>query len=141
MKKRLMPMMLMTVLAGGLLLWQQTRAESAAEPASAAGVRRFMRPKLEHAQRVLEGLTLEDHALVAQHAKSLLSLSEAAEWQVLPSPDYVRYSEEFQRLTQELIKAANQKNIDSATLAYVQLTMNCVNCHKHVREARRTARP
>jgi hypothetical protein len=131
--KRLAPVVILAVMGLGLAWWQRGEAEPT------GGVRKFMRPKLEHAQRVLEGLTLDDHQLVAQHAKSLLSLSEAAEWQVLPSPDYVRYSADFQRLTQELIKAATQKNTDSATLAYVQLTMNCVNCHKHVREATRTA--
>ncbi len=131
--KRWTPILVVGVLALGLAMWKQSQAE----PAS--GVRKFMRPKLEHAQRVLEGLTLEDHQLVASNAKSLMALSEAADWQVLPGPEYVRYSQEFQRLTQELIKAANQKNTDSATLAYVQLTMNCVNCHKHIREARRTA--
>jgi hypothetical protein len=98
-----------------------------------------MRPKLEHAQKVLEGLALEDHLLVADNAKALLRLSESAEWQVLPGPEYVRYSSDFQRITNELIQASNKKNIDAATLAYVQLTMNCVNCHKHVREARRVA--
>ena len=111
--------------------------KSQAEPDP--GVRKFMRPKLDHAQKVLEGLALDDLPLVAQNAKALLRLSEAAEWQVLPSLDYVRHSQEFQRLSNELIRAANQKNLDSATLAYVQLTMNCVNCHKHVREARRVA--
>ncbi|MBX9655695.1 hypothetical protein K2Y11_18930 [bacterium] len=108
-----------------------------AEPAP--GVRKFMRPKLDNAQKVLEGLALEDFEMVGKNANALLRLSEAAEWQVLPSPEYVRHSEEFQRVANELIRAANNKNLDSATLAYVQLTMNCVNCHKHVREARRVA--
>lgn len=103
------------------------------------GVRRFMRPKLDHAQKVLEGLALEDYKMIAQNAKALMALSEAAEWQVLPSPDYVRYSGEFQRITNELIRSANKKNIESATLDYVQLTMNCVNCHKHVREFQKDA--
>ncbi|MBY0586855.1 hypothetical protein K2X85_06745 [bacterium] len=125
----------LVAIVSGAVVWQQSQAEPA------GGVRKFMRPKLEHAQRVLEGLTLEDHALVAKNAEALLRLSEAAEWQVLPSPEYVRYSEDFQRLAQELVRSANQKNVDAATLAYVQLTMNCVNCHKHVREARRTATP
>ena len=112
---------------------------SQAEPK--AGVRKFMRPKLDHAQKVLEGLTLEDYQLISQSAKSLLQLSEAADWQVLPSPEYVRQSAEFQRVANELIRAGDQKNLDSATLAYVQLTMTCVNCHKHVRESGRVAFP
>jgi hypothetical protein len=32
-------------------------------------------------------------------------------------------------------RKAKDKNIDGATLAYLRLTMNCVNCHKYVRQA------
>lgn len=103
------------------------------------GVRKFMRPKLDHAQRVLEGLALEDSKMIGDNAKALLKLSEAAEWQVLPGPEYVQYSSDFQRICNQLIEAANHQNVDAATLAYVQLTMNCVNCHKHVRKVQRFA--
>jgi hypothetical protein len=40
---------------------------------------------------------------------------------------------EFQRLCDELAEKSRAKNIDGATLAYLRLTMNCVNCHKYVR--------
>ena len=29
---------------------------------------------------------------------------------------------------------AKAKNLDGATLAYVRLTMNCIECHKYVRD-------
>ncbi len=32
-------------------------------------------------------------------------------------------------------KNARNRNIDGATLAYLKLTMNCVQCHKYVRFA------
>ena len=38
---------------------------------------------------------------------------------------------------QELVKNAKEQNIDGATLAYLKLTMNCVQCHKFVRFASR----
>lgn len=103
------------------------------------GVRKFMRPKLANSQHILEGLSLEDFAMISENAKRLMRLSEAAEWQVLPSPEYVRYSADFQRLANELVDAANQRDLDAATLTYVQLTINCVKCHKYVRDARRVA--
>lgn len=96
----------------------------------------FMRPKLEFTQRLLESLVLEDFPKLAKNAKALRDLSEAAEWQVLPSLDYVGYSNEFQRITSELMHDAANKDLDGATLRYVQLTMNCVNCHKVVRKSR-----
>jgi hypothetical protein len=96
----------------------------------------FMRPKLEHSKAVLEGLALENFDEIARGARAMKELSEAAEWRVSPSVLYLRYSSEFQRLAGELIANANEKDIDGATLAYVQLTINCVNCHKHVRQDR-----
>lgn len=103
------------------------------------GVAKFMRPKLGHAQRVLEGLALEDYSMIAKSANALAKLAEAAEWQVLPDPEYVRFSSDFQRLCNDLAVAADKKNLDKATLSYVQLAMNCVDCHQHVRDVRRVA--
>lgn len=99
----------------------------------------FMRRKLEHSQKVLEGIAVEDYRKIADNASAMGALSQAATWRVLPTPEYLRYSAEFQRLSDELARAANEKNLDRATLVYMQLTINCVNCHKHVRTVR-TAR-
>jgi hypothetical protein len=109
--------------------------EGAQRPHSRA---EFMRIKLEYSKKVLEGLTLEDYAAISKSAKALKRLSEAAEWEVptIPNaPDYMIFTTEFQRLTEEMDRKAKDKNIDGATLAYLRLTMNCVTCHKYVRQA------
>ena len=98
----------------------------------------FMRRKLEFSKNVLEGLSLEQYPLIEKNAKALKLLSQAAEWEVPTIPnatDYVALTSEFQRHTDDLAKAAKQHNIDGATLAYVKLTMNCIQCHKYVRFA------
>ncbi len=98
----------------------------------------FMRRKLEFSKNVLEGLALEQYPIIEKNAKALKILSQAAEWEVPMIPnatDYVALTSEFQRNTDELVKTAKQGNIDGATLAYVKLTMNCVQCHKYVRFA------
>ena len=98
----------------------------------------FMRRKLEFSKNVLEGLSLEQYPMIEKNAKALKVLSQAAEWEVPMIPnatDYVAMTSEFQRYTDDLVKAAKQGNIDGATLAYVKLTMNCVQCHKYVRFA------
>ena len=100
----------------------------------------FMRTKLEYSKKVLEGLTLEDYAAISKNAKALKRLSEAAEWEVptIPNaPDYLMFTTEFQRLADEMDRKARDKNIDGATLAYLRLTMNCVTCHKYVRQSAR----
>jgi hypothetical protein len=116
----------------------------AAALAAQEGVRRprsraeFMRMKLEYSKTVLEGLTLEDYETISKSAKALRRLSAAAVWEVptIPNaPDYVVFTTEFQRLTDEMDRKAKDQNIDGATLAYLRLTMNCVSCHKYVRQA------
>lgn len=100
----------------------------------------FMRMKLDHSKKILEGLTLEDYTAITRSAQALKKLSQAAEWEVPTIPnagEYVVFTTEFQRLCDELAKRARDRNIDGATLAYLRLTMNCVNCHKYVRSVAR----
>ena len=40
----------------------------------------------------------------------------------------------FQNANQQMIRMADDENLDGAALAYVQLTLSCVNCHKIVRD-------
>jgi cytochrome c556 len=96
----------------------------------------FMRLKLDHSQKVLEGLALEDFELVAKHSQQISLLTEDETWKVFQTLEYRHHSAEFQRITNELTKQAQKKNLDGAALAYVQMTMSCVNCHKYVRGVR-----
>ncbi|WP_169977003.1 hypothetical protein [Tautonia rosea] len=99
----------------------------------------LMALKLDYAKNVLEGLTLEKMDQVAKNAQELKLLSAAAEWEpvTVPGPLYLVYTREFQRIADSLAENAKDKNLDAATLAYVQLTMNCVECHKYVRSTDR----
>src|SRR5262245_24427493 len=94
----------------------------------------LMKKKLEHSQKVLEGLALNDFKGIAAHAEELIAISKEAEWKVLKTPRYELHSNDFRRIADELVKHANDKNIDGAALSYVELTLTCVKCHKHVRE-------
>jgi cytochrome c556 len=64
---------------------------------------------------------------------SLLCVDE--EWMVLQTPEYRERSNEFRRSVNAITEAARSKNLDAATLAYVDATMKCVACHKYVRKA------
>jgi hypothetical protein len=93
-----------------------------------------MKKKLKESQKVLEGIALADFDVIADHAEELILLSKKAEFKVLKTPRYEMYSNEFRRIADELIKNAKKKNVDAAALSYVELTLTCVKCHKHVRE-------
>lgn len=101
-------------------------------------VSKLMRAKLEHAQKVLEGVTLNDFKMVRDHAEELILISKEAEWKTLKTEQYELYSNEFRRNADALITMSKDKNSDGAALAYVDLTLTCIKCHKHVREVRRT---
>jgi hypothetical protein len=101
-------------------------------------LKQFMRQKLDHSQKVLEGLTLENYALVAESARALKELSEDTRWRVSPNINYLRMSAEFQDLAGELVEKAKRKNLDGATLAYARMTVHCVKCHEFTRENRIT---
>ena len=96
----------------------------------------LMQRKLKHAQNVLEGLAINDFDKIGDNAKELLTISKLNEWKVVKTPKYATYSNEFQENVEKLIKNAKEKNLDGATLAYVEMTSTCIKCHKHVREVR-----
>jgi hypothetical protein len=96
----------------------------------------LMKRKLEQAQKVLAGIALNDFEVIGKHAEELIAISKEAEWMVLKTPKYEIYSNDFRRIADSLVKNAKDRNLDAATLSYVDMTLTCVKCHKHVREVR-----
>ena len=119
-------------ISGGLLVAALAVAQEPAPRPDA--VADFMRAKLGHAQRVLEGLSLEDFDLVARGAQELAIASQASSWQVLQTEEYARQSTEFRRSCESLKAAAKARNLDGAALAWMEVTMKCIQCHKYVRD-------
>lgn len=103
------------------------------QPKVPVSTKEFMREKLDYAQKVLEAIALEDYASITKNSKKLSAMSQEATWQVFQNPDYAQHSVTFRRHVDALAKAAENKNLDGATLAYVRMTMSCVDCHKLVR--------
>ena len=97
-------------LAGVAVLVAIAAAPAAEGPAEPDRVAAFMRAKLGHSQNVLEGLAVED---------------------------YARHSDEFRRSCNALRGAAKARNLDGAALAWMEVTMKCIQCHKYVRDAAR----
>jgi len=109
------------------------------EPKKGDKLGELMHKKLVASQNVLEGLALNDFAKIGKQADELMSISKQAEWNVLKTPKYELYSNDFQRVAGDLAKSAKDKIIDSAALNYVELTLTCVKCHKYIRETRDTS--
>jgi cytochrome c556 len=93
----------------------------------------FMEVKLKLAQEVLAGLATEDYVKIAKNSRDISLLTQAESWQALQTPEYNQQSLEFRRAVDKITQAARDKDLDAATLAYVDVTMKCVNCHKYLR--------
>lgn len=98
-------------------------------------LRAFMRKKLAASEKVLEGLAVEDFDMIAEGAKQLKVTAGAAEFMAFNDAEYVEHADDFRRIINKLAVAAKEKRLDGATLAFLDVTMSCVECHKHVRSA------
>ena len=126
MKPKLFLFVLVLFIAAGLsvALAQSKRNRAAKE---------FMREKLELTQGVLEGLAVEDYDLIIVKGAKISAMTKEMDWRIFENPNYEQQSATFRRHVDSLVKAAREKNLDAATLAYVRVTMSCVDCHKLVR--------
>jgi hypothetical protein len=112
---------------------------SSARTADADQTPALMKRKLQHSQKVLEGVAVQDFKMIERSADELIQISKLAEWRAFKTPQYEVYSNDFRRIAANLVENARKKNIDAAALSYVDLTLTCVKCHKHVREIRMTS--
>jgi hypothetical protein len=95
----------------------------------------LMMAKLKNAQDVLEGITLNDLAKVEKAAEELLRISKTAQMRrPKATMAYDHHANTFQKGAETLIEKAKARNIDGATLAYLDLTCTCVRCHQYTRE-------
>lgn len=93
---------------------------------------REMQQKLDHAKLILDGLVTEDYAKILKGSKALNELGKR-KWTENESSAYRTQNQVFWFTTGTLMMAAEEKNIDAATLSYTQMTHSCVNCHKLLR--------
>jgi cytochrome c556 len=92
-----------------------------------------MRTKLEHSKTILSGLATEDFEAIGKGAKAMGALTVLEQWIRSETTEYKAQLHVFWYANDSLARAAEAKNLDSAALAYTQLTLSCVNCHKYVR--------
>jgi hypothetical protein len=119
------------LLAGSwpVLRSQETPAERAPEIRD----KNVMKSKLYYAQGALEAIATENYSLLATNAQKLSALTKEVSWRLRHTPDYERLTTDFRRQTDALAKAAKDNNVDAATVAYFQMTVSCVTCHKYLR--------
>lgn len=113
----------------GLILTAAAAQRPKPEP-----TRAFMQLKLDESQKLLAAIALEDFEEISRASQKISLLTEDENWQVIQTAEYRRHSDEFKRASNAATEAARKKNLDGAVLAYMQMTMQCVQCHQHVRK-------
>ncbi len=97
--------------------------------------RDFMRTKLMYTQNILEGLTTGDLDGVEEAIKEVQRVTQAEQWIEIDNEQYRKLTGEFKVSTKRLMAAAKTRNIDAIALRYYNMATNCIDCHKHVRNA------
>ncbi len=93
----------------------------------------LMRKKLAHAQNILEGLALENYDEIKENAKALDAISRLDQWMKIKTPAYTQLSSEFRSAVAKMATMADEKNLEGATMNFMQVTASCVECHKLIR--------
>jgi hypothetical protein len=104
--------------------------------AQSVALRRVMQQKLEHSQLILAAVVTSNWGEMERHSRSLLDLTNDPAWMALKTPDYTKQSQAFVHAAEDLVDAARRKDGDAAPLAYVSMTLTCVQCHRYVARAR-----
>lgn len=94
----------------------------------------WMKQKLVASQNVLAGLTKADFDVIEKNAKSMIAVGYLEKWVRADKPGYKTMLADFDYANKSLALAAHERNLDRATIAYLQLTLSCVNCHTIVRD-------
>jgi hypothetical protein len=97
-------------------------------------VKELMTMKLEHSQKLLGALVVNDLDKAAKHAEELMRIRKEASFIIVKTKLYEMWSDEFARSAEKIVKGAKDKNSDTARLAYLEMTMTCFNCHTYVRD-------
>lgn len=97
-----------------------------------------MRAKLKRAQALLEALAKEDYKSLEENAAALSSISKAAEFlRAYKTEDYEFQARVFQKSADAIAAKAKDRNLDGATLGYLDMTQSCVACHNGFRGRKR----
>ncbi len=116
-----------------LLAFLLTTAQALAETKIPNTTQMLMKQKLAAAQGLLEGLVREDYDSMKKNADLLKSISKVSTWHKSDSEIFMNYARSFQNAADFLVTNAEAKNLEGISLGYVRVTLECVQCHTHVR--------
>ncbi len=127
MRKLALAVAMVAMLACGLSLAGEEKKEKQ-EPSF------WMKQKLAYSQNILKGLVSEDYEAIHKNAVAMKDLNRIERFVRRKPEGYRTQLQVFQFSVDELIRQAEVDDLEGATLAFTQMTISCVRCHKHLRK-------
>lgn len=121
---------IVALLALAVLVVVTVQAPGRAQDPSDETSREIMWRKLDLAHDVLDALALEDFEALEAYAEDLESLGTAGFLFILDTDEYRTRAENFRAAARALGRAAREENAEAGALAYMDLTLRCVRCHR-----------
>jgi hypothetical protein len=90
--------------------------------------------KLDLSHAALDAIALDDFEALEAYAADLAELSLASARGAGDKEHFAEMSREFQATARELGRAARDGDTEAAALAYLELTLQCVGCHRQLGE-------
>ena len=94
-----------------------------------------MKKKLDYSQAILRGLATGDFEMIKTNGVQMRLLNRVEGFVRRRNPRYRMHVRAFENICEEIVEQANDENLPGVTLAFNQLTVNCVNCHRSLRES------
>ena len=95
----------------------------------------WMRKKLEFSQNILSGIATADFDAIVSNAEAMGRLSHVEGFIRRQTPGYQTQLKIFEEAVTEIAREGKRESVEGASLAFSQMTVSCVNCHKRLREA------
>ena len=93
----------------------------------------WMRKKLDYSQALLKGLAMADYKQIKVNGARMRLLSKVEGFVRSKNSRYTLHLRRFENICDEIVREAGEENLSGVTLAFNQLTVNCVNCHRSLR--------
>jgi hypothetical protein len=101
----------------------------------------WMQKKLEFSQNILAGLADADFDRIVENAQAMRNLSKIEGFVRGQTRGYRTQLRIFEESADEIIRQGQKDSVEGAALAFAQLTISCVNCHKQLRGQQDHPRP
>jgi len=109
---------------------------AATTTAQGPAVDRVMRRKLEVSQKILEAVVTSRWSDLEARARDLEDLTNDPAWRVLTAPEYATHSNAFRQTVRTLHDAAARRDLEATPMAYIAVTLSCVDCHRYLARSR-----